>query len=152
MIVAGIDVGATGGVAFINTDTGAVEAHVSGDAHTLAELLRFNRPGYTVVEKVGAMPGQGVTSMFSFGQRFGEILGVLAALQLPHALVRPQAWCKVMHMGISGDEPKKKSLEAVRMFFPGVDLKATSRCRTPHSGKVDALLIAEYARRTYMAI
>ena len=99
---------------------------------------------FCVVEHVNAMPGQGVTSCFSFGQNFGFILGLLAAFRIPYELVRPQKWKKVF----SCTSDKNTSIEVARRLFPGVDLRRTPQCKKPHDGIAEALLMAEYARRT----
>ena len=95
------------------------------------------------VEHVSAMPGQGVTSMFNFGQNFGYIKGLLEAFQIPYELVRPQKWKK--EFGITGD--KNSSVEVCKRLFPGVSLRRTERCRKDDDGMAEALLMAEYARR-----
>lgn len=100
---------------------------------------------FCVVEHVNAMPGQGVTSCFSFGQNFGFILGLLTAFRIPYELVRPQRWKKAF--GCTSD--KNTSIEVVQRMFPGVDLRRTPRCAKPHDGICEALLMAEYARRTH---
>ena len=98
---------------------------------------------FCVVEHVGAMPGQGVTSCFSFGRGFGFILGLLTANCIPYELVRPQKWKK--EFGCTSD--KNTSIEVARRLFPGVDLRRTPKCTKPHDGVAEALLMAEYAKR-----
>lgn len=96
-----------------------------------------------VLEKVNAMPGQGVVSMFNFGQNFGFIQGVLKAYEIPFELVPPQKWKK--EFSVTSD--KNTSIEVAKRLFPGVNLKATERCKKDHDGMAEALLMAEYARR-----
>lgn len=98
---------------------------------------------FTVVEHVNAMPGQGVTSCFSFGQNFGFILGLLTAFRIPYELVRPQKWKKEF----SCTSDKNTSIEVAKRLFPVVDLRKTPKCTKPHDGICEALLMAEYARR-----
>jgi hypothetical protein len=98
---------------------------------------------FCVVEHVNAMPGQGVTSCFSFGQNFGFILGLLTAFRIPYELVRPQKWKK--EFGCTSD--KNTSIEVAQRLFPNTDLRRTPQCRKPHDGIAEALLMAEYARR-----
>ena len=98
---------------------------------------------FCVVEHVGAMPGQGVTSCFSFGQNFGFILGLLTAFCHPYELVRPQKWKREF----SCTSDKNTSIEVAKRLFPGVDLRRTPKCTKPHDGICEALLMAEYARR-----
>jgi crossover junction endodeoxyribonuclease RuvC len=95
------------------------------------------------LEKVGAMPGQGVTSMFNFGVSYGYIKGVLEANRIPYQEIPPQRWKK--EFGLNSD--KAASVEVCRKLFPDVNLLATPRCRKPHDGMAEALLLAEYARR-----
>ena len=94
------------------------------------------------LEHVSAMPGQGVTSMFHFGEGFGWLQGMLEAYEIPYELVRPQKWKK--EFGISG---KNESIDVCRRLFPDVSLRRTERCRKEHDGMAEALLMAEYARR-----
>lgn len=111
----------------------------------LVEILRsecrFDNGGVLVVlEKVGAMPKQGVSSTFRFGEGYGAIKGILAALAVPYELSTPQAWKRVMMNGM----PKEKDASRLRaiQLFPDVDLSLKK-----HHGRADALLLAEYARR-----
>ena len=89
------------------------------------------------------MPGQGVVSMFNFGQNFGFIQGVLKAYEIPFELVPPQKWKK--EFSVTSD--KNTSIEVAKRLFPGVNLKATEKCKKDHDGMAEALLMAEYARR-----
>lgn len=102
---------------------------------------------FVVVEHVNAMPGQGVTSCFSFGQNFGFILGLLTAFRIPYELVRPQKWKREF----SCTSDKNTSIEVAQRLFPGVDLRRTPQCKKPHDGICEALLMAEYARRQHVA-
>ena len=100
---------------------------------------------FCVVEHVNAMPGQGVTSCFSFGQNFGFILGLLTAFRIPYELVRPQKWKKEF----SCTSDKNTSIEVAKRLFPGVDLRRTPKCTKPHDGICEALLMASYAKRHF---
>ena len=95
------------------------------------------------LEHVGARPGQGVTSMFSFGENFGFIQGLLTAYSIPFELVRPQKWKK--EFSITAD--KNSSIEVCKRLFPDVSLLATPKCKKPSDGIAEALLMAEYAKR-----
>lgn len=95
------------------------------------------------LEHVSAMPGQGVTSMFTFGQNFGFIQGVLTAYAIPFELVRPQKWKK--EFSVTGD--KNSSIAVCRRLFPHVSLRRSEACRKDDDGMAEALLMAEYARR-----
>ena len=95
------------------------------------------------LEKVHAMPGQGVTSMFSMELGYGMWLGLLAAFDIPHTLVTPQAWKKVMMSGM-GKEKDASRIRALQLYpHLSNDLKLKK-----HHGRADALLIAEYIKRT----
>ena len=109
-----------------------------------ANLRALNGPAMAVLEHVGAMPGQGVTSMVSVGENFGYLKGLLEAFEIPYELVRPQRWKK--EFGISG---KNQSVEVCKRLFPGVSLRRTERCKKDHDGMAEALLMALYARRHY---
>ena len=95
------------------------------------------------MELVGAMPGQGVTSMFNFGKSFGYIEGVLQALQIPYQLISPRAWKKEFRL----NSDKENSIEVGKKLFPQVNLLATPRCKKEHDGIAEALLMAEFTRR-----
>nr|DAO72696.1 MAG TPA: HOLLIDAY JUNCTION RESOLVASE [Caudoviricetes sp.] len=89
------------------------------------------------------MPGQGVTSMFNFGQTFGWAQGVLEAMGISYELVQPQKWKK--EFSITGD--KNSSIMVCKRLFPGVSLLPAERCRKDNDGMAEALLMAEYAKR-----
>lgn len=101
------------------------------------------------VEKVHALPKQGVVSMFNFGQHVGALRALLHSHQISHYEVTPQAWQKIMHVGISPNhDPKQRSLIAVQQVFPNEVKKLVREGRrVPDEGFIDALLIAEYGRR-----
>ena len=96
-----------------------------------------------VVEHVTAMPGQGVTSMFNFGQSFGVIKGICSAMQLPIHFVRPTKWKKYFNLiNSSKDASRSRAIE----IFP----KASDKLkRKKDSNKADAILIASYYYNTY---
>lgn len=144
MIYIGIDPGKSGAMAIIfdgMDETILTPFDEREYAHLLRELN--SQIAKACLEHVGAMPGQGATSMFNFGQNFGYIKGLLEAFQTPYELVRPQKWKK--EFGITGD--KNSSIDVCKRLFPGVSLRRTERCRKDDDGLAEALLIAEYARR-----
>ena len=96
-----------------------------------------------VVERVHAMPGQGVTSMFSMGYGLGLWIGILAALKLSYELVTPQRWKSVMLDGTKRD--KGAAVARASNLYPGVAF-TTPRGRLL-DGLADAALLAEYGRR-----
>ena len=97
-----------------------------------------------VVEHVTAMPGQGVTSMFNFGQSFGVIKGVCAALKLPIYFVRPMKWKKHFNLiKTNKDASRTKAIE----IYPSISNKLS---RKKDSNKADAILIARYFHYTQL--
>ncbi len=104
-----------------------------------------------VIEKQQAMPQQGVSSTFSIGRGFGLWEGIVAALEKPHVIVHPRTWQKVMHRDVQGDNTKSRSILAASRLFPAVDLRKTPRCKKPHDGKADAMLLAWYGRHYVLA-
>ena len=96
-----------------------------------------------VVEHVTAMPGQGVTSMFNFGQSFGVIKGVCSAMQLPIYFVRPTKWKKYFNLiKTEKDASRTKAIE----IFPYISSKLSKK---KDCNKADAILIASFFNNTY---
>ena len=116
---------------------------------------------HCVIEDVHAMFGSSAKSTFSFGYVCGVIEALLVSNKIPYTKVNPKTWQKEMWQGIpmvkkpskSGKtmttDTKAMSLMAAKRLFPNEDLRATERSTTPHDGKVDSLLIAEYCRRKF---
>ena len=96
-----------------------------------------------VVEQVNAMPGQGVTSMFNFGQTFGAIKGVCAALDLPIFFVRPSKWKK--YFGLINSEKGASRTKAIEMF----PYFSSNLSKKKDINKADAILIACFYSETY---
>ena len=150
MTAIGIDPGKSGALAWIHEGDGDIPRAVGvipfGEEYC-ETLFMLSNDKNTVccLEHVGAMPGQGVTSMFSFGQNFGFIQGLLTAFSIPYELVRPQRWKK--EFGITGD--KNTSIAVCKRLFPAVSLLPTERCRKESDGMAEALLLCEYARRHF---
>ena len=95
-----------------------------------------------VVEQVSAMPGQGVTSMFNFGQSFGVIKGICSAMELPIYYVRPAKWKKYFNLiNAEKDASRTKVIE----MFPEISQKLS---RKKDNNKADAILIAKYFENT----
>ena len=148
MIYIGIDPGLTGGIALIDGNRASAqpmpvaggEVHAGAVAALLLAWLNGQR-AQVAIERVGAMPGQGVSSMFKFGCGYGQVRGVCAALGLPVALVQPQAWKKRVLSGLSHDKEGAARYCASR--WPGLPL-ILPRCRKPHDGMADALCIAAW--------
>lgn len=143
-VFVGIDPGKSGALAILYDD-GQVETHAF-DAGVYTHTLKAVRGCDSIVccvEKVGAMPGQGVVSMFNFGHNLGFIEGLLRAYGIPYQLVPPQTWKKEFSLS----SEKTKSIEVCQKLFPNANLLATARSRKPSDGIAEALLMAEYARR-----
>lgn len=154
MIYIGVDPGKKGAMAMLYVnEKGSIEPNVSpwDDERFVKWLLGIRAVAmengehiFAAVEKVGARPGQGTVSMFSFGQSYGFILGVLAALGIGCQLVPPGAWKREFGL-LNAD--KRQSVKVCKRLFPGVNLLPTEKCRKESDGMAEALLIAEYARR-----
>lgn len=142
----GIDPGATGGIAIIESrfEEPAKAWRYPSDIDTAMGLLRdiFHdyKPSLVAIEQVHAMPGQGVTGMFKFGMNYGAWLGALSMYQIPHMLVTPRTWQKAMLDAGTG-ETKDRSLNMARRLFPEVELKYKK-----DDGMADALHLARWAR------
>lgn len=144
MITLGIDPGKKGGIAVLRDFT--LLAYAPYTSVNLCRLVLEHKPRLVTVEKVHAMPGQGVTSMFSFGQIYGEALGILKAYGYgldagTLLLVAPQTWKKAYRLI---NQPKAASIAEAMRLYPEWDFKATERSRKPSDGIADAVLIARY--------
>ncbi len=96
-----------------------------------------------IIEQVSAMPGQGVTSMFNFGQSFGILKGICSAMQLPMYFVRPAKWKKYFNLiNSQKDASRTKAIE----IFPYFSLNLAKK---KDSNKADAILIASYYYETF---
>lgn len=148
MVYIGVDVGAKGGFALIDSETQNVEVSMWDDksfAERMRSLKESGKPCVACVEKVSAMPGQGVAGMFRFGQSLGYIIGVLSGLNIPFQLVPPQTWKKEFSL-IHQD--KAKSIETCQRLFPQVNL-IPPRCRKASDGEAESLLLAAFASRRF---
>ena len=96
-----------------------------------------------VIEHVSAMPGQGVTSMFNFGQSFGILKGICSAMQLPMYFVRPTRWKKYFNLiNSEKDASRTRAIEVFPYFSSHLSKKKDSN-------KADAILIASFYYETY---
>lgn len=144
MIYVGIDPGASGSAVFV-ADDGRIFRIIEWKKHTPAEIADLMRQAVAeekivaCIEKVHSMPGQGVRSVFSFGENYGWWNGLLAGLSIP--VLRnptPQKWQAVMGCRTGGD--KNVSKAAAHRLWP-LDVR-----RLTH-GTADAALLAEWLRR-----
>ena len=162
MIYIGIDPGLSGAVAAIERDgimfydTPTITMKKAGGTKTdyvpaqMAKLLKDYDPlnCHVFIEQVGAMPGQGVTSMFGFGKGYGLWIGIVATIGIPYTFVTPQAWKKSFMLGKADKNDGR--LRAIELFPDCSHMLTPTRGVTtkPQSiGRADALLIAEHGRR-----
>jgi crossover junction endodeoxyribonuclease RuvC len=96
-----------------------------------------------IIEQVSAMPGQGVTSMFNFGQSFGILKGICSAMQLPVYFIRPAKWKK--YFGLINSEKDASRTRAIEIF-PSFSSQLSKK---KDSNKADAILIANFYYETY---
>ena len=147
-ICIGIDPGKLGAMAVLYPNGGIAIEPFSEEAflvafRTLSSSFFEGRKIVVVLEHVGGIPGQSAPAAFNFGDNFGFIRGLLAALGIPYELVRPQKWKKEF----SCTSDKNTSIEVAKRLFPGVCLRRTERCKKDDDGFAEALLMAEYCRR-----
>ena len=160
MLIIGIDPGISGSICFFKdgkilevvemptmTDGKKNKRQVNG-AQIYNELLdRINLNDRqnirVVIEQVSAMPGQGVTSMFNFGQSFGILKGICSAMQLPMFFVRPAKWKK--YFGLINSQKDASRTKAIEMF----PYYSSHLSKKKDSNKADAILIASFYHETY---
>ena len=160
MLIIGIDPGISGSICFLEdgtikdvlemptmTEGKKNKKQVNGNQlfnEIKSRLSEINQDDVcVVVEHVTAMPGQGVTSMFNFGQSYGVIKGICSAMQLPIHFVRPTKWKKYFNLiNTSKDASRSRAIE----IFPKI---SDNLKRKKDSNKADAILIASYYYNTY---
>ena len=96
-----------------------------------------------IIEQVSAMPGQGVTSMFNFGQSYGILKGICSAMQLPMYFVRPSQWKKYFNLINSEKDASRTRAIEIFPYFSG------QLSRKKDSNKADAILIASFYYETH---
>lgn len=143
MTYIGIDPGKKGGIAVLIGTKTAVFPYT--DEKMTECCKRFSGAANVIcfVEKVHSMPGQGVSSMFSFGRSYGYILGALEASGIAYQEVSPQRWKR--HYGLGAD--KQQAIAMAKKLFPGISLRPSERCTKDSDGMAEALLIARYGKR-----
>lgn len=155
-IIIGIDPGATGSMATIFLKNNIVQQINFYDFKTngIIGYINFLKtvkqlPEYSIVqiglEKVHAMPKQGVKSVFSFGQRLGELEGMLITLKLGYIMPRPQDWQR--ECGVKPKSGKKGIYSVISKIYPDADLLGPKGGII--DGRCDALGIAHYLRGKY---
>jgi crossover junction endodeoxyribonuclease RuvC len=142
----GIAPGVTGGLAFLyphdtletfDIPTAAGELDVA----QLRAVIASRRPRAGVVERASSMPGQGVASVFKFGQAYGALRAILACLEIPYHLVTPGKWKNYFHL----DRDKEKSRALALRLWP---VAAPQFSLKKHHGRAEAALIARYGVET----
>ena len=160
MLIIGIDPGISGSICFLDngkildviempimTDGKKNKKQVNGSQvynEITKRIKQFEKNQIRVViEHVSAMPGQGVTSMFNFGQSFGILKGICTAMQLPMYFVRPTKWKKYFNLlNSEKDASRTRAIE----IFPYFSYQLS---RKKDSNKADAILIASFYHETY---
>ena len=159
MLIIGIDPGISGSICFFQngkivdvvemptmTDGKKNKKQVNG-SQIVNELLKRiknmdKKDIKVIIEQVSAMPGQGVTSMFNFGQSFGILKGICSAMQLPMYFVRPAKWKKYFNLlNSEKDASRTRAIEIFPYF-------SSQLSRKKDSNKADAILIASFYYET----
>ena len=159
MLIIGIDPGISGSICFfedgkmleviempVMTEGKKNKKQVNGAQIYNEFLKRTNNKDdeiRVVIEQVSAMPGQGVTSMFNFGQSFGILKGICSAMQLPMFFVRPAKWKKYFNLiNSQKDASRTRAIEIFPYF-------STQLSKKKDSNKADAILIASFYYETH---
>ena len=160
MLIIGIDPGISGSICFLDngkildviempimTDGKKNKKQVNGSQvynEISKRIKQFEKNQIRVViEHVSAMPGQGVTSMFNFGQSFGILKGICTAMQLPMYFVRPAKWKKYFNLLKSEKDASRTRAIEIFPYF------SSQLSRKKDSNKADAILIASFYHETY---
>ena len=159
MLIIGIDPGISGSICFLEdgiikdvlempTMTEGKKNKKQVNGSQIFNEISFRIKTYekknikVVIEQVSAMPGQGVTSMFNFGQSFGILKGICSAMQLPIYFVRPAKWKKYFNLiNSEKDASRTRAIEIFPYFSSNLSKKKDSN-------KADAILIASYFHET----
>ncbi len=150
MKILGIDVGLNGAIALM-ADGQLLEVHDMPtvtlernnktkrmvNAQALSLIIRGAKADAAYLERLNAMPGQGVTSMFSMGQSLGVVLGILAACEVPTTTIPPRTWQKALDVPQGKDGSRYR---AAQLFPEHADMFS----RVKDDGRSDAVLIAAY--------
>ena len=162
MLIIGIDPGISGAICFfedgqvkeiidmpVMADGKKNKRQINGPQTYNEILKRINnypiKDIIVVIEQVSAMPGQGVTSMFNFGQSFGVLKGICSAMQLPMHFVRPAKWKKFFNLiNAEKDASRTKAIEIFPYISPQLSKKKDAN-------KADAALIASFFYETYQS-
>ena len=160
MLIIGIDPGISGSICFFQNgviqDVVEMPTMIEGKKNTKQvngsqifneiseKIKKIDKKNIKVViEHVTAMPGQGVTSMFNFGQSFGILKGICSAMQLPVYFVRPAKWKK--YFNLINSEKDASRARAIEIF----PYYSSNLSKKKDSNKADAILIASFFFETY---
>ena len=160
MLIIGIDPGISGSICFFEngkildviemptmTDGKKNKKQVNGSQIYNEITKRVNQTDEkkirVIIEQVSAMPGQGVTSMFNFGQSFGLLKGICSAMQLPMYFVRPAKWKKYFNLINSEKDASRTKVIEIFPYF------SSNLTKKKDSNKADAILIASYYYETF---
>ncbi len=156
MLYIGIDPGAKGGISFVSEKHGEFSMPLP-QVGELRDLLISWQEDFGIkhvfIEKAFGMRGQGVTSISTYMYHAGTLEGVLQTLFIPFTLVPPKDWQKEMFKGTKTPTKslfktaKDRALQVARRLFPKQKFIATLKCKKPHDGMIDSILIAEFCRR-----
>ncbi|MCI7582758.1 hypothetical protein [Campylobacter sp.] len=145
MVYIGIDPGAKGSMCVIGNGKVLFKDFDLKDYSSTLKAFLDTDELMVAIEKVHAMPGQGVSSSFSFGQRLGELEGMLTALQIPYELVAPKDWQKAC--GIPAKSDKKGIASVIQKLYPTAELYGNKGGL--RDGRSDALGLAHFIRLKY---
>lgn len=143
MFYIGIDPGKNGAIAVLSGDIIVTKSIFDAEEYSFIIGKYRDLETKCCLERVSAMKGQGVTSMFSFGENYGFIKGLLTANKISFQVVTPKKWKKFFEL----TKDKNKSIDVCKRLFPGIDLKKTDKCRKDHDGLAEACLLAFYAKK-----
>lgn len=155
MIVCGIDPGFDGAITFLDSDGWfqindmPTLALVRGgknkrelDAHRVGRYLgEWKDVSHAFIEQVGAMPGQGVSSVFAFGKSYGIIIGALATLKIPYTFVPPRRWKTALGVPAAKDGARSRASQLLPQA-------ASQWVRVKDDGRAESALIALYGLRS----
>jgi len=158
----GIDIGKLGAIVILYPDGGVKTMYmplINGEidyqdlGNIVAQLVGLN--AHVVFEKLGVIFGSGKSTAFSMGHQSGAVEMACVAHHVPYTKVRAVDWQKQMFQGVQEitktgtkkRDTKAMALIAVKRLFPDLKLTFGDRAKKPHDGLIDAVLLAEYARR-----
>jgi crossover junction endodeoxyribonuclease RuvC len=151
-IVMAVDPGISGAVAFffpmVPSRIAVDDVPVAGgeiNTAELARLIRIHRPTLAVLEKAQCMPKNGAVSMFNYGRSYGDVRGVIGALEVPIHFVTPATWKR--HLGLSADKEECR-MRAIRMFPSAAESFKLKK----HHGRAEAALIALYGAEVLLKV